>query len=55
MGDRPLLDIRTSVINQQACAQGYHAWVPWLDLGNGLWLTWCARQGCEHKEQYDHG
>lgn len=37
----------------QLCLQGWHAWVPWLRLDNGSWLTWCVRDGCDHSEQYD--
>lgn len=36
----------------QLCALGHHAWVPWLDTG-ASWHTWCAREGCDHKEQWD--
>lgn len=37
----------------QACQMGYHAWVPWLELPNGSYTTWCARPGCNHEESYD--
>lgn len=35
------------------CAMGYHAWVPWLQLPNSSFTTWCAREGCAACEQYD--
>lgn len=38
---------------QQGCADGHHAWVPWLELPGGSFVTWCAREGCDHSEQYD--
>lgn len=47
--------IHTAASNAQLCAAGWHAWVPWLHLDNGSWLTWCARLGCDHEEQYDGG
>lgn len=47
------IDIYTAVSNARLCAQGHHAWVPWLDLGNGSRATWCVRQGCDHREQWD--
>ena len=42
-----------SYVFQQGCADGFHAWVPWLRLDNGSYVTWCAREGCNHHEQYD--
>ena len=35
------------------CRFGYHAWVPWLQLPNTSYVTWCARRGCAAQEQYD--
>jgi hypothetical protein len=45
--------ITTAVEADRLCALGYHAWVPWLRLENRSYMTWCARQGCDHKEQFD--
>lgn len=39
--------------NAAACAAGFHAWVPWLKLEGGSWVSWCCRPGCGHHEQYD--
>jgi hypothetical protein len=50
---RPVLDIYQSVANQRACGADHHAWVPWLQIGERSWVTWCARTGCEHREQWD--
>jgi hypothetical protein len=47
---------------RRLCALGYHAWVPWLavnyppDARGGavsFYETWCARDGCDHHEQWD--
>lgn len=40
------------------CAQGFHAWVPWLAVYNDdgtlrFYTTWCCREGCDHTEQWD--
>lgn len=42
-----------AISNAQLCHMGHHAWVPWLRLDNGSWVTWCAREYCDHKEQWD--
>lgn len=37
----------------QECAQGRHAWTPWLALPNGSFVTICGRDGCTAEKQYD--
>lgn len=38
--------------SRKACAMGFHAWVPWLELPTGAFRTWCCRPGCSHTEEY---
>lgn len=45
--------VQTAWSNAQLCAAGWHAWVPWLQMENGSFVTWCAREGCDHGEQFD--
>lgn len=52
-GVADLLRMQQATANAQACAAGNHAWVPWLQLENGSWVTWCARESCDHVEQHD--
>lgn len=33
------------------CAQGFHSWMPWLQMPSGSWATYCYR--CRVNEQYD--
>ena len=40
------------------CLLGFHAWVPWLEVRNDdgslrFYQTWCAREDCDHIEQWD--
>ena len=47
---------------RKQCLLGFHAWVPWLavhypnhprDGAVSFYTTWCARDGCDHTEQWD--
>lgn len=45
--------IQQAATSPQLCALGYHAWVPWLAKNDGSFVTWCAREGCDHMEAWD--
>lgn len=53
-GVADLTQLHTLCEAARLCALGHHAWVPWLELPNGSFITWCCRDGCEAEEQYDH-
>lgn len=36
---------------QLLCAQGNHAWMPWLRITDRSWITYCCR--CRKEEQFD--
>jgi hypothetical protein len=57
-----LTDFVVLAEGQRMCHLGHHAWVPWLavhypsDVRGGdvqFYTTWCAREGCDHTEQWD--
>lgn len=48
-----LIELQARCEATASCLLGHHAWMPWLELPGGTFVTWCCRTGCEASEQWD--
>lgn len=52
-GVADLMELHARTEAARLCSLDHHAWVPWLELPSGSFVTWCCRDGCDAREQYD--